>query len=266
MGALTVDLTAVPVRLSGGQGRCWRVGDVVLKPADGLDPWRADVHRALLAGAPSTFTVPAPVDVGHKGWMGWAWCDGRPRVEPRFFDLIAAARDYHGALAVAVPARPAFLDDRDDPWAVGDRVAWEEIEATADVVPPSPQLPALRRLFAARRPLALESQLIHGDLPGNMLFPEDSDRPPAIIDLSPYWRPVGFALAIAAFDAMTWWSTPPEVALGPFPNDADFPQLLIRAAIYRIVTEAVVYRDDPRAAMRCLEENEPVVDLIVRIA
>ena len=264
MGALTVDLSSVPVRLAGGQGRCWRVGDVVLKPADELDPWRADVHRALLAASPSTFTVPAPIDVDHAGWMGWAWVEGRPRVEPRFADLVAAARDYHRCLAAAVPARPAFLDDIDDPWAVGDRVAWEELDA--DVVPPSPQLPMLRRLFAARRPLALESQLIHGDLPGNMLFPPDADRPPAVIDLSPYWRPVGFALAIAAFDAMAWWSTPPDAGLAPFVDDTDFPQLLVRAAIYRIVTEAIVYRDDPRAAMRSLAENEPVVDLILRIS
>lgn len=235
----------------------------MLKPADHLDPWRVGVHRALLASSPSTFTVPAPIDVGHDGWTGWAWVDGRPCVAPRFSDLVTVARDYHGALATAVPSRPSFLDDVDDPWSTGDRVAWGEL--AAEVVPPSPQAALLRRLFAARRTIDLESQLIHGDLPGNVLFPADTTQPPAIIDLSPYWRPVGYALAITAFDAMVWWSTPPQDALPPFAADPDFPQLLVRAAIYRIVTEAIVYRDDARAAMGALAENEPVVDLIVRI-
>jgi hypothetical protein len=235
----------------------------VLKPADSLDPWRNDVHRALLASSPSTFTVPAPIDVPHDGWTGWAWVDGRPCVAPRFADLVAVARDYHRALAVVVPSRPSFLDDIDDPWSTGDRVAWGELGPA--VVPTSPQETLLRGLYAARRPLDLESQLIHADLPGNVLFPDDATRPPAIIDLSPYWRPVGFALAVAAFDAMTWSSTPPEAALAPFAGDDDFPQLLVRAAIYRIVTETIAYRDDPHRARRALAENEPVVELIVGI-
>lgn len=233
----------------------------MLKPADSLDPWRNDVHRALRESSPSTFTVPAPIDVSHDGWTGWAWVDGQPCVAPRFAGLVAAARDYHRALAVVVPSRPPFLDEIDDPWSTGDRVAWGELSPAA--VPASPQATLLRRLYAAHRPLDLESQLIHGDLPGNVLFLADATRPPAIIDLSPYWRPVGFALAIAAFDAMTWWSTPAEVALAPFADDPDFPQLLVRAATYRIVTETIAHRDDPHAAMRALAENEPVVELIV---
>ena len=251
----------MPVRLAGGQGTCWRVGDVVLKPADALDPWRAEVHRGLLADSPVRFTVPPPIELGHDGWMGWGWVEGRPRVESRWTDLVTAAVDYHRALADVVPDRPGFLDDVDNPWATGDRVAWEE--AAVDAVPPSPQSHLLDRLFEARRAVGGAPQLIHGDLPGNVLFAEDRACAPAIIDLSPYWRPVGFALAIAAFDAMTWWSTPADVALAPFAGDADFPQLLVRAAIYRIVTEAIAFRDNPRDAMRCLAENEPVLDLII---
>ena len=35
-----------------------------------------------------------------------------------------------------------------------------------------------------------------------MLFADAS--PPAVIDFSPYWRPAGLALAVAAVDALMW--------------------------------------------------------------
>jgi len=37
---------------------------------------------------------------------------------------------------------------------------------------------------------------------GNVLFADAS--PPAVIDFSPYWRPAGLALAVAAVDALMW--------------------------------------------------------------
>jgi len=60
----------------------------------------------------------------------------------------------------------------------------------------------LPRLAAALEPVEARSQLIHGDLTGNVLFAEH--LPPAIIDLSPYWRPTSFASAIVIADALVW--------------------------------------------------------------
>ncbi len=47
------------------------------------------------------------------------------------------------------------------------------------------------------------SQLIHGDLSGNVLFA--AGLPPAIIDFSPYWRPVAYASAVVAVDGVLWF-------------------------------------------------------------
>jgi hypothetical protein len=57
-------------------------------------------------------------------------------------------------------------------------------------------------LVSALRPVTAPSQLIHGDLTGNVVF--DSARPPAIIDFSPYRRPAAYAAAIVAADALVW--------------------------------------------------------------
>ena len=43
---------------------------------------------------------------------------------------------------------------------------------------------------------------MHGDLTGNVLFARG--LPPAVIDFSPYWRPVGFASAVVVGDALLW--------------------------------------------------------------
>jgi hypothetical protein len=75
----------VPVLETGGQGRTWRVGDLILKPCD--EPveaaWTADVTSAL---APSTrFRVARPVAARTGewvvlGWQAWHVVSGQPDV------------------------------------------------------------------------------------------------------------------------------------------------------------------------------------------
>jgi uncharacterized protein (TIGR02569 family) len=128
------------------------------------------------------------------GWSATGFVSGShsPR---RWPDIIAAGDRLHRA--VRKVQRPAFLDRRTDPWATADRVAWSEVPATE--FPGVRQLP---QLTSALRPVAAPSQLIHGDLTGNVLF--DDRLPPAIIDLSAYWRPVPYAAAIVVADALVW--------------------------------------------------------------
>ena len=67
--------------------------------------------------------------------------------------------------------------------------------------------PLLDKLAKKMKPLAGDRtpyQLIHGDLMGNILFEESGDVPPAINDLTFYWRPLEYANAIVAADGLTW--------------------------------------------------------------
>jgi hypothetical protein len=50
--------------------------------------------------------------------------------------------------------------------------------------------------------------LIHGDLTGNVLFHDE--LPPAIIDFTPYWRPLEFQSAVVVADALVWEGAPPS--------------------------------------------------------
>ncbi|MEV6495553.1 phosphotransferase, partial [Actinoplanes sp. NPDC051633] len=173
-----------PRRLAGGKGGTWQAGNVVLKPAEGEAEavWRAVVLSELPDS--ENFRVARPVRAGDGSWVvaGWEatrWVEGQP--DPRRVDeVVRAGEAFHRAIA-ALP-RPFFIDLRDDPWSYGDRLAFGE------PVPPGSTAPSalLEPLLEARRPIASPSQVVHGDLAGNVLFADG--RPPAIIDWPEYWR------------------------------------------------------------------------------
>lgn len=124
-------------------------------------------------------------------------------------------------------ARPdAIIDGREDPWAIGDRFAWGEAS-----------FPELDDVLSALEPVDAPSQLIHGDLIGNVLFQDE--LPPAIVDFAPYWRPTEFASAVVVADALSWEGAPDELA------HVVHPQYLLRALVYRAVTTRLTGRYGP---------------------
>lgn len=250
-------VAGLPVQpLGGGQGTSWQAGDAVLKPADQSMAelgWLAEIY-AQIRGDGFRTARQRRAKTGAVCVDGWSATDlvaGR-HVPGRWADAIAAGEPFHAALAGVV--RPAFLDQRHSSWTVGDQVAWGEIPVAQFA-----HVPHLPRLAAARRPVSAPSQLIHGDLGGNVLFHDE--LPPAIIDFSPYWRPAAFASAIVVADALVWEGADASL-LAAVANIDDFGQYLIRALIYRAVTEAILskntgHQGDPYA---------PVVDLACNLA
>lgn len=248
---LSGDAEALP----GGQGTAWRVGDVVLKPADlsarELE-WQAEVLGPV---ARPGLRVSRPLqakDGGFlaEGWSAWPYLPGRHEAG-RWLDILRVGEGFHRALA-DVP-RPTFLDARTDRWAVADRVAWGEW-------PIQEFLGArhIRPLVHSLRPVTAPSQLIHGDLTGNVLFSEV--HPPAVIDFSPYWRPTVFASAIVVADALVWEGADERLvkAVKELP---DFAQGLLRALLFRRVTEELC-----GTSPRKTDPYQPVVDLACTLA
>jgi uncharacterized protein (TIGR02569 family) len=214
-----------------GRPHVWLAGDAVLKPLDLLPDeldWQAgvltsvSVERVRLAPPLRTEDGRLVVD----GWTAWRRVEGRH--EPgRWREAIEAGRRLHRALAGL--ERPAFLDARTHPWSVGDRAAWGELP-----LEPWLGIGHVARLAPLLRPVTAASGLIHGDLAGNVLH--EPGLPPAVIDLSPYWRPPPFADAIVVADALVWEGAD-ESVLGAVADVEDLGQYLARALIYRLVTE-----------------------------
>ena len=219
------------VPLAGGQGTVWRAGGVVLKPLDlSLDAlrWQADV---LSSATFDGVRVAVPLrsrtgDLAVDGWSAWPALAGRH--EPRWAEIAAAGERFHRALA-AVGRPSALLDARTDRWAHADRIAWGEAPAG-----PRAGVPAVARLLSLRRPVRAASQLVHGDLSGNVLFA--SGLPPAIIDFSPYWRPAAYASAVVAVDAVAWYGAGMELLSREAARGGGV-QFLVRALLFRILAE-----------------------------
>ena len=247
----------VPTPLPGGRGTAWAVRDLVLKPLDmTLDAmaWQEDLLTRIdgdghLRVAPPSRSLRGALVV--DGWTAWRRVAGLH--QPRWQAVIAAGERLHHLLAGE--ARPAFLDRRDDPWSVADRVAWGEATlADSDAVP------HLARLLGCARPADRDGdQLVHGDLTGNVLFAPG--QPPAVIDLSPYWRPPGYAYAVVVADALVWEGAE-ETLLASVSHVGGLGRYLTRALVFRLVTSHIAGDLDPVTAGR----HAHAVDLACRLA
>jgi uncharacterized protein (TIGR02569 family) len=221
-----------PTLMSGGQGRTWRAGDVVLKPVEDVveHAWVAEVYDAWPS---EEVRVPQPLRAGDAwSFRGWGAHVLVPGETAQVGDDPAWFRATHDAFhdAVAALERPSFLDDRDDAWSYGDRVAWEG--AALDGAPRTVAL--IQRALDLMQPVDLPAQVIHGDLCVNVL--RDGDRP-GVIDWPAYHRPRSWALAITASDAICWEGADPSL-LDSWAEGPSWLQLVLRAAVYRMATRA----------------------------
>lgn len=246
--------SAVPRRLSGGRGRTWQAGGVILRLRGNPEEadWRSQVLAGLKAGPGFRTARPVPASGGGwscLGWEAWQWLPGEADGS-RVADVIRAGAAFHQA--VAALDRPAFIDRSDHPWSRADRMAWEE-EAL-------PRTPLLDRLADAFRPVRSPSQLIHGDLLGNVMFA--AVGPPAVIDWAPFWRPAGLGAAIAAVDAACWHALPADGLAGLGTGIPEWGQLLVRALAFRIAALHNLQAWD--GAMR--EQHEPVAAAVTALS
>jgi uncharacterized protein (TIGR02569 family) len=233
----------------------------VLKPADDGDEasWVAELLTRLDEAG---FRLARPVRARDGSWVVDGWSASRLVVGEtgpagRWPLLLASARAFHAALPPA--ARPAFLARRTHRWALADRVAWDE-----STFEPLPDVrPLMDRLTAMVRPVRADCQLVHGDLSGNVLFAEG--LAPAIIDFSPYWRPAAYADAIIAVDGLLWYGGGPGL-LTLTGTTPDFPQLLVRALIFRLVAANERARLSEASSLDELAQFEVVLSEVESLA
>ncbi|WP_426502489.1 hypothetical protein ACPPVO_33175 [Dactylosporangium sp. McL0621] len=230
--------------LDGGQGTSWAVADLVLKPGGGpLHAWLAGVLADVTV---DSFRLAEPVPTRDGAWevAGWSatrWVPGRApdtATAPKWREVLAAGRAFHRA--VAHLDRPGFLDARQDRWARADRAAWGERDIRY-----RPEFAAVaQRLQGVLEPLG-RSQLVHADLTNNVLFA--AGYPPAVIDISPYWRPPAYAEGVVVADALCWHGAPASL---PETVDVSVPAVA-RALLFRMATtneraEGADLRDEAR--------------------
>ncbi|WP_281176282.1 TIGR02569 family protein [Pseudonocardia acaciae] len=244
----------VPVRPVRFGGLCaWRCGDVVIRPVqdNALAAWSARVLETLRADG---LRIARPVRASDGRWVvaGWSACQylsGAP--EPRYDDLVDAAMRLHAATASV--RRPRLLDDRDDLVARADAAAWGERTITLN---PESGGVLFAELAGYRRKVRLPAQVVHADLFGTVLF--DGNKPPAVLDLVPFWRPVEWAAAVVVVDALAWGNADPRL-LSAWSHLEGWPQVLLRALLFRVALHA----QHPAASAESLYGLEAATELIV---
>jgi uncharacterized protein (TIGR02569 family) len=251
--------------LAGGQGRAWSAGHLVFKPADDVAEvaWAGNALSGLVEDG---FRINHPLRAGTgewvvDGWAAWTWLAGEQDTSGRGAEILDVGERLNEALRGL--ARPAFLDDRTHPWAIADRMAWDEEPM---VVAHAALRPVAERLADLVRPEDGPSQVIHGDLAGNVLFAPG--LAPGVIDFTPYWRPPRFCSAIVVVDGLLWHGAPPSLldALAGIHRTS----LLARAALYRLIASDRLALQDaaPRSAhlRATVSDHERVAGIIDRSA
>lgn len=242
---LTAFGASLPVHcMPGGQGTTWLARNMVLKPLDMTSEalhWQADILRPLTGREDLRLAAPRTADNGSlviNGWTAWDRLEGTSEHSGKWDEIIDTGVRFC-ELTQRVP-RPSFLDSRQDPWAVADRIAWGEQspESLLHVRFVSKLSDALK----IREQVEESSQVVHGDLTGNVLF--SPNLAPAVIDISPYWRPRSYATAIVVADALTWEEAPLDWARG-YLGDVVQQQAFIRALLFRILSDYLRNPSEP---------------------
>jgi uncharacterized protein (TIGR02569 family) len=240
--------------IASGQGQSFRVENLVFKPAPEAREceWIGDALDAVVEDG---FRVARPVRAANGAWSfdGWSAtrCVEGESTNERWAAVVSAGANFHRALR-DLP-RPGFLDDRTHQWAIGDRVAFGEAQAAL----PEPIAELVEQLLAPVASNELASQIIHGDLTENVLLAPGVA--PAIIDFSPYFRPLGFATAIVAVDAIVWHDAPLALIDLVQPTHARF-ELLACALVFRLVAAALPRANNAAALQVQASAHRPLVD------
>ncbi|WP_245931693.1 TIGR02569 family protein [Actinokineospora auranticolor] len=234
-------------------GPVWRCDDLAMRQA--VNPAEASwVAQTLNELDVPDLRVARPVRSSDGryvvgGWVAFRFIPGH--AEPRYDEVISASLRLHKATADL--NRPRFLSGRADVFAMADRAAWgEDKNPTLD-----PDLGG--RLFAiyaeSRKDITLKSQVVHGDLFGNVLF--DGDAAPGIMDFTAFHRPPEWAAAVVVVDAIAWGGADDAIAKrwGHLP---EWPQALLRALLFRLAVHALHPKSTPRS-MRGLEHASQVI-------
>ncbi len=244
-----------PEQLPGGRGLAFRSGDMVLKPVDNTAEasWVAATFEQLRV---SGIRVARPARSSDGRWVVAGWCAQRfvsGRAEPRYDEIIAASLTLHEALA-PVP-QPRYLRDRTDLYSWADRLAWGEPASARWELGEGHGATLFADLALGRKEVDVPYQVVHGDMFGNVLFA--GSAPPAVIDITPYWRPAGWSAAVIAVDALSWGGAQTDL-LQDWAHLPEWPQMLLRAAMFRLAVSLTHPRSTPSSLVQMLSAIEVI--------
>lgn len=247
-----------PVHLEGGQGTSYRYGNIVVKPETDFDEanWIAQTLSELNV---RDIRIPMPIKSSsgqwiYKGWSAHTFIEGET-TSNKWKEKIQTSKLFH--IATKKLIKPSFIGNRTHPWEVADKMIWGEIQLTYGEELRS----IVSKLEPLLKPVVFESQVIHGDLTGNILFHQNEK--PAVIDFSPYWRPREYAIAIIIVDSIVWDNAPINL-ISELEDTVEMNQLLIKACMWRIKTTEEFIRQYGGKNINELEQYHTFIEALLK--
>ncbi|MCM3038119.1 hypothetical protein M3201_00180 [Paenibacillus motobuensis] len=246
------------IPLIGGQNTAARVGNAVLKPVDDRHhgEWLLNIIYNL---KPQGYRLSKPIKsiYGTFVYRGWACTqyemgkDTKGRIEEK----LQISRLFHQDLSSI-----NFQDFpyTENPWSKGHRIAWQIDELSRDLPREIQEIIiSLLRIVSLKK--QYNTQIVHGDLSGNILF--DEVLSPLVIDFSPTIAPVEYAEAILVCDCIAWQgSKVSEIDL--LPNDKLYREMIIRAIIFRLTVSAILSKGNIGEFSKEYQAFKPIIEYI----
>lgn len=225
------NVSAVCQPLEGGQGRCFKCGDYVVKPIDDVRVYQY-ICQLITQLKPSGYRLDQPLKSVNHQYVedGYALTRFQRGVEDdnRLSEKLMISHKLHDALEKFDTCEfPAF----ESPWENAHRIIWHNKPWPSNLDKNS--ISFIKTLLASCTTVKADYQVIHADLGGNILF--DDDLPPLVIDMSPAVAPVAYADAIIICDSIAWAGQSLN-ALQLLGNKANYKPYVERAIIFRILT------------------------------
>jgi len=101
--------------------------------------------------------------------------------------------------------------------------------------------------------------VVHGDLFGNVLFA--ASAPPAIVDITPYWRPTSWAAAVIVVDAISWGGATTDL-VQDCADRQEWPEMVRRALLFRLGVSLAHPRSTAESLVEILSAAEVLTDYI----
>ncbi|QQC47381.1 TIGR02569 family protein [Corynebacterium bovis] len=253
---------ATPVELDDAWAGGWRCDRAVLRWTD--DPARATwTAKTLDRVRPAGVAVARPIRSSDGRWSVGGW-NARTFLSgaraPRFDETAATVLRVNEALRDE--ERPAFLTAPEpgrtwserDILAAAEHAAWSPDPAAVvgavldpDSVPRDDVAQAIEKvvgLVLLRDEVTAPDQLVHADALGTTAY--DGAADPVVTDIVPAWRPAGWSVAVLIVDSLAW-ANAEDTLLNRWSHLPDFPQLVLRAVIYRLFVHVLHPGSRPEA-------------------
>jgi len=224
------------IPLHGGQETTFCCDSIVVKPCSNPVEWTG-LAPLLTQLRPVGYRVAKPIRAFDgrwevDGWMATRLVEGTAGIKGREVEALSACRCFHQELSMVYNSTkcPDWLGYYPTVYWKADQLTWGELPFSVEFNDDVHEF--LKPIVEALSPIPLNNQITHGDPGGdNILFAEN--QAPAIIDISPYWRPSGYAIAMMLSDGIAWEGSELSV-LELTPDEPYLGQLLLRAVLFRL--------------------------------